>query len=84
MRARQGTNLSVRDSLLIYKAEHPEEFVKKEAKGDIERKNIAKKVAGNSKATSSAVNKDDDNKPHYYKAGMTTEEVLDRVLEEMD
>jgi len=84
MRAQGGTNLSVRDSLMLYKAEHPEEFVKKEAKGDIERRNIAKKVAGNSKSTSSAVNGDDDNRPHYYKTGMSTEDVLDAVLNDMD
>ena len=84
MRAQQGASLSVRDSLLLYMALHPEEFVKKEAKGDIERRNIAKKVAGNSKATSSAVNGDDGNKPHYYKPGMSTEDVLDAVLNAMD
>lgn len=84
MRAEQGVNLSVRDSLLLYKAEHPEEFEKKEARGDIERKNIAKKVAGNSKATSSAVNANEDNKAHYYRPGMSTEDVLDAVLNEMD
>lgn len=83
-RAEEGSLLSVKDSLLIYKAEHPEEFVKKEARGDIERRNIAKKVAGNSKATSSAVNGDDGNKPHYYKTGMSTEDVLDAVLNDMD
>lgn len=84
MRAQMGTNLSVRDSFMLYKAEHPEEFKKKEARGDIERRNIAKKVAGNSKATSSAVNGDDKNRPHYYKPGMSTEDVLDAVLNEMD
>ena len=83
-RASEGSVLSVRDSFLIYKAEHPEEFVKKEAKGDIERKNIARKVAGNSKATSSAVNGGEDEKAHYYRTGMSTEDVLDRVLEDMD
>lgn len=83
-RASEGSQLSVRDSLLIYKAEHPEEFKKKEAKGDVERRNIAKKVAGNSKATSSAVNEDDGEKPHYYKTGMSTEDVLDRILDDMD
>lgn len=83
-RAEEGSLLSVRDSLLIYKAEHPQEFKPKEAKGDIERRNIAKKVAGNSKATSSAVNGDDGNKPHYYKTGMSTEDVLDAVLNDMD
>ena len=84
MRASQGANLSVRDSYLLYKAEHPEDFVKKEAKGDAERRNIAKKVAGNSKASSSAVNGDDDNKPHYYRPGMSTEDVLDSILSDMD
>ena len=83
-RASEGTYLSVRDSLLLYKAEHPKEFIKKEAKGDIERRNIAKKVAGNSKATSSAVNGNDENKAHYYKPGMSTEDVLDAVLNDME
>lgn len=83
MRRAEGSMLSVRDSLVLYKAEHPEEFQKKEAKGDIERRNVAKKVAGNNKATGTAVNKD-DNKPQYYKAGMSTEDVLDRILDEMD
>lgn len=83
MRRAEGAMLSVRDSLLLYKAEHPEEFEKKEAKGDIERRNVAKKVAGNNKATGTAVNKD-DNKPQYYKVGMSTEDVLDRILDEMD
>lgn len=84
MRAQEGTNLSVRDSLMLYKAEHPEEFVKKEAKGDVERSKIAKRVAGNSKSTSSAVNGDDENRPRYYKTGMSTEDVLDAVLNDMD
>lgn len=84
MRAQGGTNLSVRDSLMLYKAEHPEEFVKKEAKGDVERSRIAKRVAGNSKSTSSAVNGDDENRPRYYKSGMSTEDVLDAVLNDMD
>lgn len=83
-RAQGGTNLSVRDSLILYKAEHPEEFVKKEAKGDVERSRIAKRVAGNSKSTSSAVNGDDENRPRYYKTGMSTEDVLDAVLNDMD
>lgn len=84
MRANQGVKLSVRDSLLLYKAEHPNEFIKKEAKGDIERKNIAKKVAGNSKAVGTAVNGRDDNKPNYYRPGMSTEDVLDAVLNDME
>lgn len=84
VRAQGGTNLSVRDSLMLYKAEHPEEFVKKEARGDVERSRIAKRVAGNSKSTSSAVNGDDENRPRYYKTGMSTEDVLDAVLNDMD
>lgn len=80
-----GANLTIADSLMLYKAVHPEEFVKKEAKGDIERANVAKKVAGNSKSSGTAVNKDDDkNKPQYYRVGMSTEDVLDRVLDDME
>ena len=82
---REGVMLNVKDSLTLYKAEHPDDFKKKEAKGDIERKAIAKKVAGNSKATSSAVNgRSDDDKAHYYRPGMSTEEVLDMVMNDMD
>lgn len=83
-RAAQGVRLSVRDSYLIYKAEHPSEFIKTAAKGDIERSNISKKIAGNSKASSSAVNGDDGNKPRYYKPGMSTEDVLDLALNDLD
>jgi hypothetical protein len=82
--AAQGTNLSVKDSLYLYRAYHPAEFKPKEAKGDIERKNISKKIAGNSKATSSAINSDEDNKPHYYKPGMSLEDVRDAVLADLD
>lgn len=84
MRANEGTNLSVRDSLLLYKAEHPEEFKIKEAKGDVERKKVAKKISGGSKSTSSAVNGGEDDKSHYYKPGMSTEDVLDAILDDMD
>ena len=69
---------------MLYKAEHPKEFEKKEAKGDVERKNVAKKVAGSSKSTKTAVNGNDDDKPHYYRPGMSTEEVLDSILNDMD
>lgn len=81
-RMAEGVNLTIKDSLMLYKAQHPEDFEKKEAKGDIERANIAKKVAGNSKSTATAVNK--TNKPEYYRIGMSTEDVLDRVLDDMD
>lgn len=83
-RAREGVRLSVKDSLTLYKAEHPERFAKKEAKGDAERRNVAKKIAGNSKATGTAVNNNESSKPHYYKLGMSTEDVLDAVLDDMD
>lgn len=83
-RAREGARLSVKDSLILYKAEHPEKFAKKEARGDAERRNVAKKIAGNSKATGTAVNNNESSKPHYYKLGMSTEDVLDAVLDDMD
>lgn len=87
-RARQGVNLSVRDALLLYRAEHPEDFKKPEdakAKGDDERKKIAKKVAGNNKSTNkSAADESAGNKRKYYRQGMSTQDVLDRVLQDLD
>lgn len=87
-RARQGVNLSVRDALLLYRAEHPEDFKKPEdtkAKGDDERKKIAKKVAGNNKSTNkSAADETAGNKRKYYRLGMSTQDVLDRALQDLD
>lgn len=87
-RARQGVNLSVRDALLLYRAEHPEDFKKTEgakAKGDDERKKIAKKVAGNNKSTNkSATDESAGGKRKYYRQGMSTQDVLDRVLQDLD
>lgn len=81
-RMAEGVNLTIKDSLMLYKSQHPEDFEKKEAKGDIERRNIAKKVAGSSKASGTVVNK--TNKPQYYRPGMSTEDVIDRIMDEWD
>ena len=87
-RARQGVNLSVKDALTLYRAEHPDEFKKPEntkAKGDDERKKIAKKVAGNNKSTNkSAADESAGNKRKYYRPGMSTQDVLDRALQDLD
>lgn len=86
-RARQGVNLSVHDALLLYRAEHPDDFKKPEtkAKGDEERKNVAKKVAGNNKSTNkTAAEESGNNKRKYYRPGMSTQDVLDRVLQDLD
>lgn len=92
-RAKKGVNLSVRDALVLYRAEHPEEFKqeqkkaenKEEAKGDNERKNVAKKIAGNNKSTDKvAADETDGSKRKYYKPGMSTQDVLDRVLQDLD
>lgn len=81
-RLAEGVNLTIKDSLMLYKSQHPEEFEKKEAKGDIERKNIAKKVAGSSKASGTAANNKE--KPQYYRPGMSTEDVIDRIMDDWD
>ena len=81
-RAKEGLNLPVRDAMLLYKAQHPEEFEKKEAKGDIERRQIAKKISGGSKASGTPLNA--KAKPEYYRPGMSTQDVLDRILEDME
>ena len=92
-RAKKGVNLSVRDALVLYRAEHPEEFKqeqkkaenKEEAKGDDERKNVAKKISGNNKSTDKmAADETDGSKRKYYKPGMSTQDVLDRVLQDLD
>lgn len=81
-RMAEGLNLPIKDALMLYKAQHPEEFEKKEAKGDIERKNIAKKISGGGKASGTPVNSKE--KPHYYRPGMSTEDVIDRIMDDWD
>lgn len=86
-RAQQGVRLSVRDAYLLCRAEHPDDFKKPEtkAKGDDERKAIAKKVAGNNKSTNkSAAEESAGNKRKYYRPGMSTQDVLDRALQDLD
>lgn len=86
-RAAQGVRLSVRDAYLLCRAEHPDDFKKPEtkAKGDDERKAIAKKVAGNNKSTNkSAAEESAGNKRKYYRPGMSTQDVLDRALQDLD
>lgn len=86
-RAQQGVRLSVRDAYLLCRAEHPDDFKKPEtkAKGDDERKAVAKKVAGNNKSTNkSAAEETAGNKRKYYRPGMSTQDVLDRALQDLD
>lgn len=86
-RAQQGVRLSVRDAYLLCRAEHPDVFKKPEtkAKGDDERKAIAKKVSGNNKSTNkSAAEESAGNKRKYYRPGMSTQDVLDRALQDLD
>ena len=81
-RMSEGVNLTIKDSLMLYKSQHPEDFEQKEAKGDIERKNIAKKIAGGSKASGTPANS--KAKPQYYRPGMSTEDVIDRIMDDWD
>lgn len=86
-RAQQGVRLSVRDAYLLCRAEHPDVFKKPEtkAKGDDERKAVAKKVSGNNKSTNkSAAEETAGNKRKYYRPGMSTQDVLDRALQDLD
>lgn len=86
-RARQGVRLSVRDAYLLCRTEHPDYFKNPEAKakGDDERKVIAKKIAGNNKSTNkSAAEESVGNKRKYYRPGMSTQDVLDRALQDLD
>lgn len=82
-RIKEGSNISVKDAVLIFKALHQNELKQEEkkvdAKGDVERANIARKISGGSKVAK--VNGDYETK--YYKRGMTTEQVLDRIMEDL-
>ena len=84
-RMQQGISLTVEDALVLYKAQHPDEFknVAKEpakAKGDEERKQVAKKIAGGKKSTNKTANDNKGAERRYYKYGMSTQDVLDRAL----
>lgn len=81
-RMAEGLNLPIKDALMLYKSQHPNEFVKKEAKGDVERQNIAKKISGGGKASGTPVNS--KAKPQYYRPGMSTEDVIDRIMDDWD
>jgi len=81
-RMAEGLNLPIKDALMLYKSQHPDEFVKKEAKGDVERQNIAKKISGGGKASGTPVNNKE--KPQYYRPGMSTEDVIDRIMDDWD
>lgn len=90
-RAQQGVNLSVEDALKLYKADHPEEFKaaaeKKgstKAKGDEERKKIAKKISGSKKSTGKSASDKGKGEHKYYHYGLSTQDVLDRALEDLD
>ena len=46
---------------------------------------MAKKIAGNNKSTDKmAADETDGSKRKYYKPGMSTQDVLDRVLQDLD
>lgn len=84
-RMREGANISVRDAVVLYKAEHPDEFkAEQKAKGDSERKQIAKKIAGNKKTTGKTTSDGAKHAPKIYKPGMSTQDVLDRALDILD
>ena len=82
-RAAQGQRLSVKDAMVLYKAEHPEAFRTGEAKGDVERKKLSKKISGSRKSTDAKADSLGYQK-RYYKFGMSTQDVLDRALEDLD
>lgn len=82
-RAEQGQRLSVKDAMVLYKAEHPEAFRTGEAKGDVERKKLSKKISGSRKSTDAKADSLGYQK-RYYKFGMSTQDVLDRALEDLD
>lgn len=82
-RISNGDKMTIKDALVLYKSMNPDEFKnKKEAKGDSERKEIAKKISGTNKSADTTTTK--PTKMKYFKPGMDVQDILDRALEEMD
>ena len=82
-RSAAGDRMSIKDALILYKAMNPDEFkTKKEAKGDSERKKVAKKISGVNKNADTSTTK--PNKTKYFRPGMDVQDILDRALEEME
>lgn len=82
-RISNGDKMSIKDALVLYKSMNPDEFKnKKEAKGDSERKEVAKKISGTNKSADTTTTK--SNKTKYFRPGMDVQDILDRALEDMD
>lgn len=83
-RRANGDRMSIKDALILYKSMNPDEFKsKKEAKGDVERKEVAKKISGVNKSSDTSITKS-SNKIKYYRPGMDVQDIVDRALEDMD
>lgn len=83
-RRANGDRMSIKDALILYKSMNPDEFKsKKEAKGDVERKEVAKKISGVNKSSDTSITKS-SNKTKYYRPGMDVQDIVDRALEDMD
>lgn len=82
-RRANGDRMSIKDALILYKSMNPDEFKsKKEAKGDSERKEIAKKISGVNKSADTSTTK--SNKTKYFKPGMDIQDIVDRAFEDME
>lgn len=83
-RRANGDRMSIKDALILYKSMNPDEFKsKKEAKGDVERKEVAKKISGVNKSSDTSITKS-SNRAKYYRPGMDVQDIVDRALEDMD
>lgn len=80
-----GVNISIDDAAIIYKSTHPDEFkaTPPVAKGDNERKSVASKIGGGRKSADNASNKKGYQRK-YWRPGMSTEEVAELAMEDLD
>lgn len=78
-----GDRMSIKDALILYKAMNPGEFkTTTTAKGDSERKKVAKKISGVNKSADTSTTK--QSKTKYFRPGMDVQDILDRALEDME
>ena len=77
----KGDDVSVYMAGKLFKAEHPELYAPKQAKGDVERKQISRNIAGGGRGDQSQAN---TNKRPIFRPGTTASDIVDYYDGQLD
>lgn len=77
----KGDNVSVYMAGKLFRAEHPELYAPKQAKGDAERKQISRNIAGGGRGDQSQAN---TNKRPIFRPGTTASDIVDYYDGQLD